>query len=192
LQGIEMTQVGEAVHVAGPPGAGESDDKKKKCKLIVRVQRPTGDGPWYAFGKIGGDGEQDDFTGHTFCAHVDEGGAKKWHGFYPKGAIVGWDIVSEEDRIGGPKDFFKYVAGYLYHDDAAHPYSDEKVYEIERENYDDAEAFASKWEGKETTYSLALRNCTTFVKRDGAAAGCSLPSAGFPFANPASFGAHLK
>jgi hypothetical protein len=183
-----MTQVGEAVAVA-PPDLDEDDKKEKPCRFIVRVKRPSGDGPWYAFGMLGG--QDDDYTGHTFCAHEDEGGSRKWNGFYPKGAIVGWENVPEKDQIGGFLDLFRYVAGYLYHGDQGHEYDDEKVYEIPRANYDAAERFAAKWESDSTTYNLALRNCTTFVVRDAGPAGCSVPWSGWPFANPAGFGKRL-
>jgi hypothetical protein len=167
--------------------SSRESEKEKKCKLHLKVKRPSGNGPWYAFGKIGGFEEGDDLTGHTFCAHIDEGGKKIWHGFYPKGAIVGWDNVSEEDRITGFGDFFKYVAGILYHGDERHSYDDERVYEITREKYDAAQQFAQQWESDKTKYSLALQNCTTFVIKDAAKAGCAVPWGGL-FDNPHTFG----
>lgn len=192
-----MTQLGEGVAI-GIPGlvsVAEDEakpDKPKPCHLKVRVKRPSGKGPWYAFGMLGGSASGDDMTGHTFCAHLDEGDAATWHGFYPKGAIVSWDNVPAADQITGVKDFFKHVAGTLYHGDADHPYDDEKVWEINRERYDQAQAFAQKWESDKTKYSLALNNCTTFVVKDGLSAGCPVPSGGFPFANPSSFGKALS
>jgi hypothetical protein len=191
-----MTQIGEdvAIGVIATTSLAEEDkdkDKEKKCHLIVRVKRPSGKGPWYAFGMLGGSGEQDDLTGHTFCAHLDEGDSATWHGFYPKGAIVGWRNVSADDQIAGIADFFKYVAGLLYHRDADHPYDDEKRYELTRPQYDAAQAFASKWEADKVKYSLAKNNCTSYVVKDAAAAGHTVPSAGFPFSNPASFGKSL-
>ena len=190
-----MSEVNEPISTAvvstGSSADEEEKEAKKPCHLLVRVKRPSGNGPWYAFGMLGGSEDGDDLTGHTFCAHLDEGDSATWHGFYPKGAIVGWRAVGEADQIHGPKDFFKYVAGQLYHGDATHEYDDEKRYVLSREQYDTAQAFASKWEGDQTKYSLARNNCTTFVVKDGSAAGQAVPSGGFPFANPASFGKAL-
>ena len=164
---------------------------KSACQLVVRVKVPSGKGPWYAFGKLGGSLPYDDLTGHTFCAHVDEGDSLAWHGFYPKGAIVGWDEVSLEDRIGGPKDFFKLVAGCLYHGDADHTYDIEKRYDLSRVHYDAAQQFANDWEARDTKYSLARKNCTDFVVKDAEAAAQVVRGAGFPFRNPASLGKAL-
>lgn len=189
-----MMELGEPVAPPAPSGASTSDEEKKeekKCHLLVRVKRPSGKGPWYAFGMLGGTGADDDLTGHTFCAHLDEGDSPTWHGFYPKGAIVGWDAVGEADQIAGVGDFFKYVAGHLHHGDATHAYDDEKRYVLKRDQYDTAQAYATKWESDQTKYSLARNNCTTFVVKDGREAGCAIPSGGFPFANPASFGKAL-
>ncbi len=109
----------------------ESKDKKEeKCKFIARAKRPSGKGPWYSGGKLGGIEDGDDLTGHSFCALEDEGGNRSWYGFYPKGAIIGWDSVPEEDRISGALDFFKYVAGILYHGDEDHEYDDEKFIQL--------------------------------------------------------------
>lgn len=192
-----MTQLGEGVAIgiigetAEPDGPEKAPDKPKPCHIKVRVKRPSGKGPWYAFGTLGGSEADDDLTGHAFCAHLDEGGSASWHGFYPRGAIDGWASMQEADQIAGIKDFFKYVAGVLYHSDADHPYDDEKEWEISRTRYDSAQSFAQKWESDKTQYSLALNNCTTYVVRDGTSAGCPVPSGGFPFANPASFGKKL-
>jgi len=191
-----MTQVGEgvAIGIANVALAVEDEAKREKarpCHLKVRVKRPSGKGPWYAFGALGGSEEGDDLTGHAFCSHLDEGDAATWHGFYPSGAIVGWVSLPAADQIAGVKDFFKHVAGTLHHGDADHAYDDEKVWEISRERYDKGQAFAQKWESDKTKYSLALNNCTTFAVRDGQSAGCPVPSGGFPFANPVSFGKAL-
>lgn len=170
----------------------ESKDKKEeKCKFIARAKRPSGKGPWYSGGKLGGIEDGDDLTGHSFCALEDEGGNRSWYGFYPKGAIIGWDSVPEEDRISGALDFFKYVAGILYHGDEDHEYDDEKVYTIEGSQYDKAKNFASKWASDKTKYCLALNNCTTFVVKDGKAGDVSVPGGGWAFANPNSFGKNL-
>jgi hypothetical protein len=186
-----MPQLGEGTDVAAGGASDDQTEEKKKCHLIVRVKQPSGQGPWYAFGMLGGSGDSDDMTGHAFCAHEDEGGSKKWHGFYPLGAIQGWDAVPAEDRIvPSVRGFLKEVAGILYHGDADHAYSNEKIFVIERPPYDAAESHASNWEAAKTKYSLARRNCTTYVKRDASSAGCSLPFAG-PFANPASLGKRL-
>ena len=190
-----MTQLGEPVaiglidEIPDPPVENTQEkDIPKPCHLKVRVKRPSGKGPWYAAGKVGGGEADDDLTGHTFCALLDEGDTPTWHGFYPKGAIEGWQNVPAEDQIAGLGDFFKYVAGHLYHGDADHPYDDEKIWILTRKCYDAGQAFANKWEADKTKYSLALQNCTTFVVRDASAACCAVPSAGFLFDNPASFG----
>lgn len=177
-----------------PPETDSSDKEEKeakKCRFIARAKRPSGNGPWWSAGKLGGSEGGDDLTGHTFCAHEDEGGKRTWYGFYPKGAIVGWDSVSEDDQIAGALDFFKYVAGELYGGDADHEYDDEGIYEIERDQFDKAQKFATKWKSDNIKYSLARQNCTTFVVKDGSASQLALPSAGWAFANPASFGKNL-
>lgn len=192
-----MTQLGEGVAigiVSEIPVSSEEAKKREKpkpCHVKVRVKRPSGKGPWYAFGALGGSEPGDDLTGHAFCAHLDEGGSASWHGFYPRGALDGWENLPAADQISSTTDFFKYVAGVLHHGDADHAYDDEKVWKLSRERYDKAQAFAQQWESDKTKYSLALNNCTTYAVRDGTSAGCPVPSGGFPFANPASFGKKL-
>lgn len=183
--------IGESVLIPSMEDSEEKKEEPKKCRFMARAKRPSGEGPWWSAGKLGGTGDSDDLTGHSFCAHENEGGTRTWYGFYPKGAIVGWENVSEEDQIAGPQDFFKYVAGVLYGGDASHDYDDEKVYDIERHQFDTAEKFASEWKAAKTKYSLALNNCTTFVVKDGRAAKVVVPSGGWAFANPASFGKNL-
>jgi hypothetical protein len=184
--------VGEGVAIPGASAsADEEEGKEKKCRFLARAKRPSGAGPWWSGGKLGGSEEDDDLTGHAFCAHEDEAGGRTWYGFYPKGAIVGWRNVPEEDRIAGVLDFFKYVAGELYGGDAEHPYDDEREFVIPRDAYDAGEAFSAEWRAKKTKYCLARQNCTTFVVRDGAAARVAIPSGGWPFSNPASFGKKL-
>lgn len=186
-------EIGEpaAMPAVEGPTDEKKNDEKKICRFIARAKRPSGEGPWWSAGKLGGDGGSDDLTGHSFCAHEDEGGNRTWFGFYPKGAIVGWQNVPSEDHIAGALDFFKYVAGELFGGDAAHEYDDEKSYEITHDQYETANQFASKWKSEKTKYSLALKNCTTFVVKDGRQAHISIPSGGWAFANPASFGKNL-
>jgi hypothetical protein len=100
--------------------------------------------------------------------------------------------VPEEDQISGVGDFFKDVEGILYRGDENHAFDDEEIFVIDRSQYDVAQGFASKWEQDKIKYSLARNNCTTFVIKDGQAAGVAVPQGGFLFDNPAAFGKSLS
>jgi len=151
------------------------------CKFKIFAARPAAGG---GLPKLGGD---DDPTGHTFVSLTSENGSEEFYGFYPKGAIVGWDNVDPKDRIEGPKDFFKPVQGTL-NDDRNHLYTDLAEYDITPEQAQDMKRFVQKWQESEPKYTLATHNCSTFAMKVARAGGISPPTQLSIFDSPASIG----
>jgi hypothetical protein len=130
-------------------------------------------------------------VGHVFIGTTDKQGKQQLVGFYGAGYVLGWDGVSDADRIKGPQDLFKEVAGIVM-DESTRNYHDRKDYNITKSQYDKIQTFVKSWQKDTPKYVLGLNNCVTFAMKAARSAGIKPPRQIFGLDTPAGTSISIK
>lgn len=174
-----------------------SNNNEKTCSLTIYVDRPAMMVP-KKFKRKRPNAPINEArlsgVGHVFLGLTDEKGEEKRIGFYAKSYALGAENIDPIDRINGPHDALKKVAG-IVQDETHRRYHDAIQYKISKKQYDDAVGFTEKWKKEDPKYVLLANNCASFAIKTARNVGLRPPAQlllGIPSPHGTSLAIQLK